>query len=32
MKNKWFIPVIILAVLFIIGDASMVVTYPNDLR
>ena len=30
MKNKWFIPVIILAVLFIIGDASMVVTYPNE--
>ncbi|MBQ8596303.1 MAG: protease modulator HflC [Lachnospiraceae bacterium] len=30
MKNKWFIPVIILVVLFIIGDASMVVTYPNE--
>ena len=30
MKNKWFIPVMILAVLFIIGDASMVVTYPNE--
>ncbi len=30
MKNKWFIPVVILAVLFIIGDASMVVTYPNE--
>ena len=30
MKNKWFIPVIVLVVLFIIGDASMVVTYPNE--
>lgn len=30
MKNKWFIPVMILVVLFIIGDASMVVTYPNE--
>lgn len=30
MKNKWFIPVIILIVLFIIGDASMVVTYPDE--
>lgn len=30
MKNKWFIPVMIFAVLFIIGDASMVVTYPNE--
>lgn len=30
MKNKWFFPVIILAVLFIIGDAGMVVTYPNE--
>lgn len=30
MKNKWFIAVIVLAVLFIIGDASMVVTYPNE--
>lgn len=30
MKNKWFIPVVILAILFIIGDASMVITYPNE--
>ena len=30
MKNKGFIPVMILVVLFIIGDASMVVTYPNE--
>jgi len=30
MKNKWFFPVIILAALFIIGDAGMVVTYPNE--
>lgn len=30
MKKKWFVAVVVLAVLFIIGSAGMVVTYPNE--